>query len=123
LYGFSSIRPIPRDVPRAANLTPRARGIKAMACDFARVTFSTVLLKSLWKRRIEEAHTAINIALDAVCTQMKHFFHAFAQYKMLRHLFSDENRSAGKIDLQGNSGRKRKTEEFSFNTISEDAPA
>jgi hypothetical protein len=60
----------------------------------------------MWKRRINDARTAINIALDAVCTKMKHFFHAFAQNKMLGLLFRDGIRSAGKIDLKGNTKRK-----------------
>jgi hypothetical protein len=34
--------------------------------------FSTVVLKSLWKRRIESAYRAANTALDTICTKMKH---------------------------------------------------
>jgi hypothetical protein len=35
--------------------------------------FSTVVLISLWKRRIESVYRATNTALDTVCTMMKHF--------------------------------------------------
>ncbi len=39
-----------------------------------RAKFSTVLLKSMWKRRIKNAYALKNIELDTVCTKMKHFF-------------------------------------------------
>jgi hypothetical protein len=36
--------------------------------------FSTVLLKSVWKRTASDANSPINIELHALCTKMKHIF-------------------------------------------------
>jgi hypothetical protein len=49
LYGFSSIRPIPRDVPRAANLTPRTGMVKATPSICAPKVFNSFVEKFVEK--------------------------------------------------------------------------
>jgi hypothetical protein len=56
LYGFSSIRPIPRDVPRAANLTPRAGGIKALPFNLPREVFNSFVEKFVEKGDQKRVH-------------------------------------------------------------------
>jgi hypothetical protein len=56
LYGFSSIRPIPRDGPRAANLTPRASFIKEMQFDLPREVFNSFVEKFVEKADQTLAH-------------------------------------------------------------------
>jgi hypothetical protein len=54
---------------------------------FAREKFSTVLLKSLWKREIKNTDTPKNTELGAVCTKMEHFFTYARKTKVLKLIF------------------------------------
>ena len=56
-----------------------------------RAKFSTVVLKSLWKRGIRSAYTAINTEVDAVCTKMKQFFRKSMEIKIVNSLLFDKN--------------------------------
>jgi hypothetical protein len=83
----------------------------------ARYKFSTVLLKSMWKRGIENAHLQINTELDAVCTKMKHFLFTDGCKTIRYRSLVQETRRNEKSNYSG-SGRENKNQrEYFFNTI------
>jgi len=90
---------------------------KAGLRDFWRQRFSTVLLKSLWKRGTNSAQHAINTVVDAVCTKMKQFFHSWSEIKNIKtRVWKEFVELKSSICLKA-AGRYNNRRKFRFNTI------
>jgi hypothetical protein len=77
----------------------------------------------LWKRRINDAYTPINIALDPLCTKMKHLFHEEVRIESVKAQFRDK---IAEIKKQSASKQCAEIETGGIpvlNTTWEDAPA